>query len=287
MPRARRIPTGDFVEFAPRVVDEQVNINHENCTAGIDRKSRLYIKRTNDGIVAYCHNCGLGGYYINGVGRVRKRTAIVAHAPSGEVYTSGSFGAVSPVTTGHNKEWVDKFISGRGPSVEPEVRAYLREVFSSPGNPLMFPMVARNATIYGWQLRYTDGRMPKCKTYINAKSIGGWYGNIKASCAVVVEDPLSAVIVSKTMGTKVAVHCLFGTKLSEMSEVDLITEHNRVVVWLDPDKAGVDAAAKITKRLTFMQTASTAKKETHNITQTAGIQPKDSRDIANILEPYV
>ena len=37
--------------------DEQVNVNHEGCSAGEDRKKRLYIKRTKDAILYYCHHC--------------------------------------------------------------------------------------------------------------------------------------------------------------------------------------------------------------------------------------
>lgn len=68
MSYAGKIPWEDFVHLAPSDPEEQVRVNHEGCTAGEDNRERLYIKRTEDGItiLAYCHNCGLSGFYIEG-----------------------------------------------------------------------------------------------------------------------------------------------------------------------------------------------------------------------------
>src|SRR5688572_12518334 len=45
-------------EHIPVSVGEQVHVNHDSCPAGTDTKKRLYIRRTNEAILAYCHNCG-------------------------------------------------------------------------------------------------------------------------------------------------------------------------------------------------------------------------------------
>lgn len=50
----------DYLGSAP-ATNTQVHINHIGCPAGIDRKRRLYIKRTAKGVVAFCHHCGKKG----------------------------------------------------------------------------------------------------------------------------------------------------------------------------------------------------------------------------------
>lgn len=58
----RYLDKNDFINEAPDSIGDQVNVNHENCSAGIDTKRRLYIKRmSRSKVVAYCHHCGLSG----------------------------------------------------------------------------------------------------------------------------------------------------------------------------------------------------------------------------------
>src|SRR5271165_6572543 len=42
---------------------EQIHINHEDCSAGIDVKRRLYIKRVPGGLISYCHHCSGSGFF--------------------------------------------------------------------------------------------------------------------------------------------------------------------------------------------------------------------------------
>jgi hypothetical protein len=54
-------------------IGEQININHEDCDAGEDRKKRLYIKRVENGnIIYYCHHCSESGVVHNSVPKNRK-----------------------------------------------------------------------------------------------------------------------------------------------------------------------------------------------------------------------
>lgn len=64
------IPKSDYKQHADDLArGEQVKVDHDDCTAGVDTKQRLYIKRTDDGkrVLAYCHNCGLSGSYSEDV----------------------------------------------------------------------------------------------------------------------------------------------------------------------------------------------------------------------------
>lgn len=42
--------------------ETQIHINHDGCEAGTDTKKRLYLKGTDEGMVAFCHHCGKGGF---------------------------------------------------------------------------------------------------------------------------------------------------------------------------------------------------------------------------------
>jgi len=291
MPRAKRIPSGDFVPYAPSAVGEQVNVNHTDCTAGTDTKQRLYVKRTEAGLVAFCHNCGLGGWFIEKGGRVRKAHHIeIEPPPSGNKYDVDSFGGVRHAT-GERHEWLRKYLAFRPEAVHKYIRALILEAVGVDGHPLVYLMLDSRGGIYGYQLRWVDGRLPKTKTYLNKKpSEGGWYGNIDAKTVVIVEDPLSAAIVSATMGTKVAVHCLFGTKLSPLAEAAL-ERYKRIIIWLDDDTPGIKASGSIFGRLLYVHGSSST-----IVNLTAGIatltgktipQPKEHLYIQSTLEPYV
>ena len=41
---------------------QQTHRNHAGCSAGLDTKHRLYIKRVVGGIVAYCQHCNDKGF---------------------------------------------------------------------------------------------------------------------------------------------------------------------------------------------------------------------------------
>ena len=47
---------------APSNNNEQTHVNHVGCPAGEDKKRRLYIKRTDKALLAFCHHCGEKGF---------------------------------------------------------------------------------------------------------------------------------------------------------------------------------------------------------------------------------
>lgn len=297
MPRAKKLPSGDYIYQAPGAVGEQVNVNHENCTAGYDRKARLYIKRTEAGVVAYCHNCGMGGYYIDShidgtkTGRVRRPKHVeIDPDASGTQYTLAGFGGAGPVTTKENLLWLHKFLAPRSNNRLVLTAHSLKEMQEVDGKPLVYFMLKPGGDIYGYQMRWTDGRLPKTKTYLNQKPHrGGWYGSPNADKVIIVEDPLSALILSAEVGTKYRIHCLFGTKLSGYADGDLSAmQPSHIVIWLDPDKAGKEAAKELYKRLRFLLPEAVI----HELT---GIQfngellpqPKECFTISEVLNHHV
>lgn len=66
----------------------------------------------------------------------------------------------------------------------------------------------------------------------------------KVGLGVVVEDIASAIRISAATSNKVDVHALMGTQINDSQTLRII-RNNNVVLWLDDDKAGHDAARKI------------------------------------------
>lgn len=284
MSRIKRMPNVDFVGHAPEEEGKEVNVNHENCPAGYDGKKRLYVKRVTGGIVAYCHHCGLAGYYVAGKSRLRPRKHVEVEAtPEAPFELPKS--RVMNIGSGVNYNWLfTKYLEGRSDQVIADVLLYVREVPEIDGCPLMYGIHDRESNTNGYQLRWTDGRSPKTKTHLKTKpNLGSWFGRPDATTLVLVEDPLSAVIISKTMlaaGTKVAVLCLFGTRLAP-AIVPSLSGYHKIVVWTDNDSAGNKAADEIIKRLNYVYPSTLL----YNLS--SEVQPKEHRLIEEVLKPYV
>jgi hypothetical protein len=274
------MPNIDFVKHAPGAEGEEVNVNHDECPAGTDTKKRLYVKRVTGGVVAYCHNCGLAGYYMAGKSRLRPRKHMELSTPS--VSGKVELPPTTAVSSLSNVTWLDTFLRDRDPSVRIAMMSSLAEVPSVDGCPILYRMIRREgAGTYGYQLRWTDGRMPKTKTYLSEKpSKGGWYGAVNSKTLVIVEDPLSALIISKTMGTKCSVLCLFGTHLNPAT-LSTMSGFTRIVVWLDNDPPGHKAAKDIVNRITYVYNDALV------VNMFPTIEPKLFCDIERSLAPYV
>lgn len=277
IPQHKRLHHTEYVPYASDTVGLQVNRNHDDCPAGLDTKARLYIKRTEEGVVAYCHHCGKSGFFVNGSSRVRAPKHVEVYRTDAEYITPKHMVPVRRNGTMNGAELIkrDKAFS-KGPLI-----TFIEDP-SVDGTPLLWFIGDYNGACIGHQYRWLDGRKPKTKTYLKAKpSRGGWYGTpgIGGTC-IIVEDPMSAIMVNAILGTNGRVHCLFGTKLTADAE-SLMNNFKRVIVWLDPDRAGMNAAADIVKRLHYRYPAINVG------LYTPGYQPKDTpnmdKDIEEIL----
>jgi hypothetical protein len=78
------IPWDEFVKEGSSLgLDEQIAINHTNCEAGTDTRSRLYIKRVGENLlVAYCHNCSDKGIYVDGYSNVNSYRKVDNGSPT-------------------------------------------------------------------------------------------------------------------------------------------------------------------------------------------------------------
>jgi len=58
-----------MTEIEDLEIGDTVRLNHDDCAAGTDSRRRLYITRpvsNPTSVVAYCHNCQSGGFYVTG-----------------------------------------------------------------------------------------------------------------------------------------------------------------------------------------------------------------------------
>ena len=221
---------------APSVIGEQIHINHTMCEAGVDNKRRLYIKRIDRGLVAYCHHCNQSGFASDGDDRL----STWINKPSVTTARFSSKPILASLTT-EGKVWlhtnycnVDDFQGVIGER---------HKVALTLHNP-------EQETI-GWQVRnLLPNATPKYIThYIDNSNRGdaGWFHK-SSKTLVITEDYLSAYRVHNDTGfSSVA---LLRTIVSDKT-LRQIHELNfeYVVIWLDPDEAGIEGAAKAYKKL--------------------------------------
>jgi twinkle protein len=111
--------------------------------------------------------------------------------------------------------------------------------YDNKASRILFPMAANGS----YQGRSLDKNQIKYMTYgdKNYKLFGD--DNVVVLC----EDWLSSYRVSQQPG--ISAVCIFGTSCSNGSLLKLVSHKCKLILWLDGDKPGQDAAKKITKSL--------------------------------------
>jgi len=226
---------------APSNIGEQVHVNHIGCEAGVDNKRRLYIKKTDKGLVAYCHHCSNKGYAKdeNRLSTWLNKTA--AAKVIKEQFSASNLCEIS--------------VSGK---------AWLRQYYCDVNNERCFNGVkGKNSvalTLYGpdesllgWQVRnlLPEDSVPKYTThYVSERSNGdpAWFNRLSTKTLVITEDYLSAYRVG--FNTPHSSMALLRTSLSDKALFDIESKHyETIIIWLDPDEAGRKGAAKVYEKL--------------------------------------
>lgn len=228
-------------ENVPSSVGTQIHINHVGCPSGEDRKKRLYIKRTDTGVVAFCHHCGEKGFLS-----LRKYLG----------FKSEPYKSVSRETkpTGGVK-FVDLSIFGK---------IWLKR-YHALEDPTFFMGVLENKHqvalyIYNEQKQFCGVQIRNLVD--TPKYISVYFPEHEASCAwfaavgnktlVITEDYLSAYRVHQD--TPYCSLALLRTTLTDKTLKNIYDmQFDCIFIWLDPDKPGVKGARKIEKTLrTFL-----------------------------------
>jgi hypothetical protein len=226
-------------KHAPDVVGAQVHVNHDGCSSGEDHKKRLYIKRTPKGLLAYCHHCGESGFVgeIDNTARLAswiKKTKIdpppVAKLP--DLCEISMYG----------KAWLTKYHIAD--------HSFFYGVVGRPHEVAIY-LENHNQLFSGFQIRNLSGIGPKYRTVYSAladRDNSAWLTRAKNKTLVITEDYLSAYRIHID-GNKDSL-ALLGTHLSDVTMFHIEEKnYDKIVIWLDPDLAGVSASEKIEDKL--------------------------------------
>lgn len=231
-----KLNPSEFMEHAPQELGAQIHVNHEGCSAGLDRKKRLYIKRLPDAtVLAYCHHCGLSGSYKSkntNIHLKKKSQAITKNAKDLRLPTD--IEATSSKWPHYARAWLVKY-----GITESEVKQH-GIVFSPKFDRLLFPLYMDGDYI-GWQGRSfnDDEKIPKYLTTVDRERLTGNCGLYKcktgSDTVVLVEDCLSAIKVSRGESTI----CLLGSHPTPEVINWIASRYNNIYIWLDNDKPEV------------------------------------------------
>ena len=255
------IPKKDFVDYGKKLaVDQQERIDHTNCTSGTDTRKRLYVKNTGSAIIAYCHNCGESGYHTESSKLEKNRVPLALK--KGEVKEIADKAGLSIalrdqevrsiVSTELAKQYKEMIYW------LPEKLRFLPVSVSLKSNRLVIPISQRTEeghTTIGWQERkiYDDSRDPNPLKYVTYKIKGTpswselWATDDNTDSLVITEDITSARNVY--CSADVSTIALMRTSSQQELILHIARHYKRVVIWLDKDKAGIEAARKLEERL--------------------------------------
>ncbi len=255
MKNTNRLSFDEFVPFAPDTVGEQVHVEH--CKPG---RAKLYIKRTENGILAFCHHCNHSGAYLNSMESASKREDVSRTGISFDHRQSESgndgYGAFSlPADTegraGHwprdAREWAEQFLTEQELTDSPFC-------YSERAGGILFPYYSREV-LAGYQVRlFPDRKGMKYKTVRNKSlpndvALASFHPDktpVKPDF-VLVEDWISAY---KCKLAGYASQALMSTNLTKGRLYPIVADWPRIIVALDNDNKQVKKAqAKLVRDL--------------------------------------
>ena len=261
---------------APSVMGQQVHVNHVGCSSGEDKKQRLYIKRTPKGIVAYCHHCAEAGFALYGISGDRMATWLTdkeeAWAPRATALPN-----LGPLSF-QAETWLLKHYCATGYFGFSGVSAKHNQIALTLRNP--------EKDIIGYQVRnLLPGATPKYITsYIHNGNKGdsAWFHYGFNKTLVITEDYLSAYRVCQESGACVSSLALLRTTITDRTLLQIYElGFKNIVIWLDPDEAGIKGATRAQKELTHFLSTETSIKVIN-----IGKEPKECtlEELSTILE---
>ncbi len=210
-----------------QLLDDEMRVNHEGCSAGEDYKERLWMKRTDDGVVCYCHNCGERLFV-----KMKHAHSLFANSESRPHTKSQDPLVITDFTTNISKDgllWLFKYDISLD-----EIKEF-KIGYSPRMNRLILPVYSEGKLVY-WQGRALGAdQKPK---YFNPRGLQPVPFNrattgseLGQGIFTIVEDVLSAIKVGRHQDT----YAILGSKTpSSLWDKAIRTEN--VNVWLDKDK---------------------------------------------------
>ncbi len=247
-----RIHHGEFRSQGEKLaIGKQIRLNHRHCPAGTDTRQRLYVKRTHDAVLAYCHNCG--GHGIVGIGKNTTRAIrdlLIEHEAAqrnehGELVLPDDIDLIPERWPTEAQAWVFQYgINGA------EAAEYSLGYSQSWGRVIL-PVYEGGKLVF-WQGRAVHkGQDPKyisAKTHPKVMFYAMKQGKGGSPAMMLVEDMLSAIKMSRFSDTI----AFLGTS----PDFDCLTErlqgYTKVGIFLDPDRAGHTKAIDLERRLSLV-----------------------------------
>ena len=232
-----------LVKHGPHRIGEQIKINHEGCSAGKDTKERLYIKRTEKGLMAYCHHCSQSGF-SDRTDRLGTWVRPAESTVAGTTFITPDFPLAGPLPI-VARYWLQEH---HVPDKE--------FVGSATRTELQLPIYDHIGVYVGVQCRSFATGGPKYRSYFKRdchKGRGAWFRRFddgkRSSALVITEDYISAYRVY--FDTGVDSFALLRTTIT-VADILLLAsmEYETILIWLDPDHAGREGAKKIHESLT-------------------------------------
>lgn len=222
-------------------------LDHRACPAGTDTRRRLYITRKENGdVVAYCHNCGLGGIHRGGTSF---RPPVLP-----EVEDESKEGSLDMSRFENNTYYWPK-----------EMRMWLVNMrislttaqkygitYDPESNRVVIPKVSADGELVQYQTRrlVADGSPKYMTRKVKSKFIHDPIGPGISRTCVIVEDMISAIRLSELDIDAVP---LFTSTMTDETYLTLVEKYDRLLVWLDNDSVIVDRHAQdMVKKLNAM-----------------------------------
>lgn len=265
-----KLPVEHFKPYIPTVVGQQININHDDCPAGRDTRSRLYVKRTQDAVLAYCHNCN-GHRVIRTSKRVRPLALLRKIVQESESTIVQPEVHLPPDAESDPDKWP---VAAQAWIYQYNIIArdirILGICYSESWGRVILPVHSGGKLIF-WQGRKIEGSGPKYISVSCGHKPLFFQPCPRGTCntVVVVEDYLSAVRVSHATSCD-AVALLGTTGPDDLAEQ--LSGYHHIIVWLDPDHAGRSKSKVLADRLKL-----TSRARVYNITG-PNKQPKECSD---------
>ena len=260
-------------------IGRQVHVNHEDCMAGFDTKKRLYIKRVVGGVIAYCHHCSTPGFYreLTTDGTVLREWLLndAPDAPRVNRSSSKDFILGEAITVSHSKivAWLHQYYINPY-YINPKGRINTDgDYFLQTNGELYLPIHNKYMEKRGYQIRSFNPKKPKYLTTYNSYTSTevSWFIKDKPNeTLVITEDYTSAYRVWRDTDKQLSSIALLKTSISDNTITQLYF-FKRIIVWLDPDSAGIKAGEKIKDRIKYCLPSDV---EVINLTSKAVQEPK-------------
>lgn len=231
--------------YSKLAIGEQINIDHEDCDAGVDRKKRLYIKHVVGGVVAYCHHCSNHGFWreLSTDGTVLRKWLFneIDDMPKVVRIIEGVTFKPKDVCSTNVLNWLHKH------HIYPISTEEDKQHFKEFCGQLYLPIFDFDNKQYGYQLRTFDPSRSKYKTiyYRKAGEDVSWL-NRGGDVIAITEDYTSAYRVWKE--SPYSSVALLKTSISDTT-INKLSNFKKIIIWLDPDEPGQKASLKILQRL--------------------------------------